>query len=103
MKNNCQKSVNNRQNYKQKRDCFVHFVYLLAVCFPGVQSACDNQALASPNLPDIHRFKKNFHCHTQVFCILGAARPLQVFVESHVRGGGAMAPLNPPMLNMWFQ
>ena len=40
-------------------------------------------------LPDIHRFKKFFHCHTQVFfCILGAARPLQVFLESHVRGGG---------------
>ena len=42
---NILKSVN-RQNYKQKRYCLVHFLCLLAVCWPGVQSAWDNHALA---------------------------------------------------------
>jgi len=32
------KSVNIWQSYKQKRDCFVHFLRLLAVCWPGAQS-----------------------------------------------------------------
>jgi len=33
------KSVNIRQSYKQKRDFIVHFLRLLAVCWPGAQSA----------------------------------------------------------------
>jgi len=34
------------QSYKQKRDCLVHFLRLLAVCWPDAQSARDNHALA---------------------------------------------------------
>jgi len=34
------------QSYKQERDCPVHFLRLLAVCWPGVQSAWDIRALA---------------------------------------------------------
>ena len=33
------KSVNIWQSYKQLRDCLVHFLRLLAVCWPGAQSA----------------------------------------------------------------
>ena len=33
------KSVNIWQSYKQERDCFVHFLRLLAVCWPNAQSA----------------------------------------------------------------
>jgi len=33
------KSVNIWQSYKQERDCLVHFLCLLAVCWPGAQSA----------------------------------------------------------------
>ena len=40
------KSVNVWQSYKQKRDCLVHFLRLLAVCWPGAQSAWDKHALA---------------------------------------------------------
>ena len=40
------KSVNIWQSYKQKRDCLVHFLHLLAVCWPGAQSAWDNHAVA---------------------------------------------------------
>ena len=36
------KSVNIGQSYKQKRDCLVHFLRLLGVCWPGSQSAWDN-------------------------------------------------------------
>jgi len=32
------KSVNIWQSCKQKRDCLVHFLRLLAVCWPGAQS-----------------------------------------------------------------
>ena len=39
------KSVNIWQSYKQKCDCAAHFLRLLAVCWPGVQSAWDNHAL----------------------------------------------------------
>jgi len=31
------KSVNICQSYKQERDCFVHFLRLLAVRWPGLQ------------------------------------------------------------------
>ena len=31
------KSVNIWQSYKQNRDCLVHFLCLLAVCWPGAQ------------------------------------------------------------------
>ena len=34
------------QSYKQEHDCLVHFLCLLAVCWSGVQSACDNHVLA---------------------------------------------------------
>ena len=40
------KSVNIWQSYEQQRDRFVHFIRLLAVCWPGVQSAGDNHVLA---------------------------------------------------------
>ena len=40
-------SVNIWQRYKQERDCLVHFLRLLAVCWPGAQSAWDNHALTS--------------------------------------------------------
>ena len=33
------KSVNIWQSYQQERDCLVHFLRLLAVCWPGAQSA----------------------------------------------------------------
>jgi len=33
------KSTNIWQSYKQKRDCFVHFLRPSAVCWPGAQSA----------------------------------------------------------------
>jgi len=31
--------INILHSYKQERDCFVHFLRYLAVCWPGVQSA----------------------------------------------------------------
>ena len=34
------------QSYKQERDCLVHFLRLLAACWPGAQNARDNHALA---------------------------------------------------------
>ena len=40
------KSVNIWQSYKQERECLVHFLHLLAVRWPGMQSAWDNHALA---------------------------------------------------------
>jgi len=40
------KSVNMWKSYKQERDCLVHFLRLLAMCWPGVQSAWDNYAVA---------------------------------------------------------
>ena len=39
-------AVNIWQEYKQEFDCLVHFLRLLAVCWPGAQSARDNYALA---------------------------------------------------------
>ena len=33
-------------SYEQERDRFVHFLRLLAVCWPSAQSAADNRALA---------------------------------------------------------
>ena len=39
-------SVNIWQSYKQECDCLVHFLRVLAVCWPGMQSAWDNHALA---------------------------------------------------------
>ena len=40
------KSVSIWQSYQQECDCLVHFLRLLAVCWPGTQSAWDNHALA---------------------------------------------------------
>jgi len=40
------KSVNIWQSYKQECDCLLHFLCLLAVCWPGTQSARDNHVLA---------------------------------------------------------
>ena len=39
-------SSNIWQSYKQERDYFVHFLCLLAVCWPSAQSARDNHVLA---------------------------------------------------------
>ena len=33
-------------SYSKKRDCIVHFLRRLAVCWPGAQSARDNHGLA---------------------------------------------------------
>jgi len=38
-------SVNIWQSCKQERDCLVHFLRLLALCWPGMQSARDNHVL----------------------------------------------------------
>ena len=43
------KNILNRRiwrSYKQEHDCLVHFLRLSAVCWPGVQSARDNNAFA---------------------------------------------------------
>ena len=40
------KSVNIWQSNKQERDCLVHFLRLLAVCWSGALSARDNHSLA---------------------------------------------------------
>jgi len=40
------KSVNIWRSYKQERDCLMHFLRLLAVCWPDAQSAWDNHVLA---------------------------------------------------------
>ena len=40
------KSARIWQSNKQERDCLVHFLRLLAVCWPGVQSSRDNHVLA---------------------------------------------------------
>jgi len=41
------KLVNIWQSYKQERDCLiVHFLRLLAACWPGTLSSSDNHALA---------------------------------------------------------
>ena len=40
------KSVNIWQSYTQERVCLVHFLRLLAVCWPSTQSARDNYVLA---------------------------------------------------------
>jgi len=39
------KSVNIWQSYKQERDCFVHFLRLLAVCWPSTRIARDNHVV----------------------------------------------------------
>ena len=39
------KGVNLWQSYKQERDRIVHFLRLLAVCWPGAQSVRDRHAL----------------------------------------------------------
>ena len=39
VKKNFFKSVNIWQSYTQKSDCLVHFLRLLAVCWPGAQRA----------------------------------------------------------------
>ena len=61
-KNN--KSVNIWQSYKQERDCLVHFLSLLAVCWPGAQSARDNHVLAC-NFAKCSTVLKMFYSQTQ--------------------------------------
>jgi len=59
------KSVNIWQSYRQKRDCLVHFLCLLAVCWPGAQSAWDNHALTC-NYAKYSPIKKHFsHSYIQ--------------------------------------
>ena len=58
------------QSCKQKRDCLVHFLRLLAVWWPGMQSAWDNYALACNFAKYSPIKKKNFsltHTHTHPF------------------------------------
>jgi len=59
------KSVNIWQSYKQERDYLVHFLHLLAVCWPGAQSARDNHVL-SCNFVKYSLIKKikTFFIHT---------------------------------------
>ena len=59
------KSVNIWQSYKQERDCLVHFLRLLTVCWPGAQSASDNHALAC-NFAKYSPILKIFHTHSAV-------------------------------------
>ena len=40
------RSANIWQSYQQERDCLVHFLRLVAMCWPGAQSAWDNHVLA---------------------------------------------------------
>jgi len=57
------KSVNIWQSYRQERDCLVYFLRLLALSWPGVQSARDNHVLAC-NFAKYSLIKKN-HQRTQ--------------------------------------
>jgi len=63
------KSVNIWQRYKQEQDCLVHFLRLLAVFWPGVQSARDNHALACSFAKYSPIFKK-IHPQTQQLSFL---------------------------------
>jgi len=56
------------QSYKQERDCLVHLLRLLAVCWPGAQSAWDNHALAS-----------NFAKNSPIFIFLLRNLPVNFF------------------------
>jgi len=52
------KKIKNRsfwQSCKQERDCFVHFLCLLAVCWPGAQ-VHETITFLLVTLPNIHRF-----------------------------------------------
>ena len=60
----CLKSVNIWQSYQQERDCLVHFLHPLAVCWPGAQNAWDNHALGC-NSAKYSPIKKNFHSRAQ--------------------------------------
>ena len=42
------------QSYKQERDCLVHFLRHLALCWPGAQSVRQPRCL-----PNIHRLKNS--------------------------------------------
>jgi len=53
------KSVNIWQSYKQERDCLMHFLSPLAVCWPSAQ-VHETITFLLVTLPNIHRFKKNF-------------------------------------------
>ena len=50
------KSVNIWQSNQLERGCLVHFLRLLAVCWPGAQNARDNTLMYQrPDLPNILR------------------------------------------------
>jgi len=49
------KSVNIRQSYRQKRDYLVHFLRLLAVCWPS-EKVHDTITFLLVTLPNIYRF-----------------------------------------------
>ena len=49
------KSVNIWQSYKQERGCLVHFLRLLAVWWPGAQSARDNHLQLYQIFTDIRK------------------------------------------------
>ena len=57
------KSVNIWQICKQERGCLVHFLRLLAVCWPGAQSAWDNHAVAC-NVAKYSQILIFFHSQT---------------------------------------
>jgi len=63
------------QSYKQERDCLLHFLRLLAVCWPGAQSARDNDVVAC-NFAKYSRIKKITHrLSNKPFLILSLTTP----------------------------
>jgi len=58
------KSVNIRQSYMQERDCLVHFIHLLAVWWPGAQSAWDNSHALACNFAKYSPILNFFFTHT---------------------------------------
>ena len=58
------KSVNIWRSYGQKGVCVMHFLRLLAVCWPGAQSARDNHLLTC-NFAKYSQILKKIHWQTQ--------------------------------------
>jgi len=54
------KSVNIWQSYNQKRDCLVHFLRLLALCWQA-RTVHETTTLLLVTLPNVHRLKKITH------------------------------------------
>jgi len=77
------KSVNIWQNYKQKRGCLVHFLRLLAVCWPGASgarvtgtaaAACDGRTRRAGS------FSREWRCRRPCLCC-----DRSLYAASHAR------------------